>query len=210
MMSDPATRQEEICPVSDDLLGVLYRADKQGIAELVATVAPNIRAQLALFCYPRSHLHAKGLAIAATCEEDDLVRCGGRVGAVLYARSREAPQLESAPSHAAERRRITLATGPLRQIVPWDDKLDDPLDDELDEAPASGAAEETKVVIAVVDDLNSTAGSDLNSTAGSDLNRAADSTAGAADAVLTAPEPVAAATVNLRQRIKNFLHRVVA
>jgi hypothetical protein len=91
MISDPNTREEEICPVSDDFLGVLYRADKHGIAELVATVAPDIRVLLALFCYPRSHLHTLGLAIAATCEEDDLMRCGGRVGAVLYARSR-APQ----------------------------------------------------------------------------------------------------------------------
>ena len=49
MMSDPGAREEEICPVSDDLLGALYRADKQGIAELVATVAPNVRVLLALF-----------------------------------------------------------------------------------------------------------------------------------------------------------------
>ena len=154
MISDPGAREEEICPVSDDLLGALYRSDKQGIAELVATVAPNVRVLLALFCYPRSHLNTMGLAIAATCEEDDLVRRGGRVGAVLYARSREAPQLGSVPSHAAERRRITLATGPLRKMIS--------LDDELDEASPSGAAEETKVVVAVLDDFNNAA----NSTGG--------------------------------------------
>jgi hypothetical protein len=180
MISDPGARKEEICPVSDDLLGALYRSDKQGIAELVATVAPNVRVLLALFCYPRSHLHTMGLAIAATCEEDDLVRCGGRVGAVLYARSREAPQLGSVPSHAAERRRITLATGPLRKMIP--------LDDELDEASPSGAAEETKVAVAVLDDFNN----------------AANSTGGAADTALAASEAVEAAAVNLRQRIKNF------
>src|SRR5262249_13190529 len=144
MASHAGGREEEICPVDDDMLGVLYRLDKQGIAELVATMAPDIRVLLALFCYPRSHLRTMGLAIAATCEEDDLVRCGGRAGAVLYARSREASQLGSVPSHAAERRRITLATGPLRQMFP--------LDDELDEASPSDAAEETK--IAVLDDLN--------------------------------------------------------
>jgi hypothetical protein len=125
MISDLGAREEEICPVSDDLLGVLYRSDKHGLAELVATVAPDIRALLALFCYPRSHLHMLGLAIAATCEEDDLVRSGGRVGGVLYARSREAPQLEPVPSHATERRRITLATGQLRQMIPIDDELDE-------------------------------------------------------------------------------------
>ena len=78
MISDPGAREEEICPVSDDLLGVLYRSDKQGLAELVATVAPNIRVLLALFCYPRSHLHTMGLAIAATCEEDDSSEVRGK------------------------------------------------------------------------------------------------------------------------------------
>jgi len=125
MISGPSARQEEICPVSDDLLGLLYRAESQGMAVLVATVAPEVRALLALFCYPRSHLHAMGLAIAATCAEDDLVRPGGRIGSVLFARSREAPQPESTPSPAAGRRRITLATGPLRQMIPFDDEFDE-------------------------------------------------------------------------------------
>jgi hypothetical protein len=177
MISNPGAREEEICPVSDDLLGALYRSDKQGIAELVATVAPNVRALLALFCYPRSHLHAMGLAIAATCEEDDLLECGGRVGGVLYARSREVPQLGPIPSRAAERRRITLATGPIRQMIP--------LDDELDETSPSGAAEEKKVVVAVLDDLNN----------------AVNCTGGAADTALAASEAVEAAAVDFRQRM---------
>jgi hypothetical protein len=185
MTSNQSAREEEICPVSDDLLGVLYRSDRQGIAELVATVAPNTRVLLALFCYPRSHLHAIGLAIAATCEEDDLVRCGGRIGAVLYARSREAPQLGSVPPHAAERRRITLATGPLRQMIPFDD--------ELDEASASGAAEEMKAGAAAVLD---------------DLKNAANCTGDSADTARAASEAVEVPAVNIRQRIKNFFHRV--
>jgi hypothetical protein len=123
MLSDGSAREEEICPISDELLGALYRTDRHGLSELVSTVAPNIRAVLALFCYPRSHLHTMGLAIAATCEEDDLVRSGGKVGAVLFARSREAPQPVPVASHAA--RRITLATGPLRQMVPFDEDLDE-------------------------------------------------------------------------------------
>src|SRR5262245_4087269 len=180
MISDPGAREEEICPVSDDLLGAQYHSNKQVISELVATVAPNVRVLLALFCYPRSHLHTMGLAIAATCEEDDLVRCGGRAGAVLYARSREAPQLGSVPSHTAERRRITLATGPLRRMIP--------LDDELDEASPLGAVEETNVVVAVLDDFNN----------------AAKRTGGAADTALAASEAVEAAAVNLRQRMKKF------
>jgi hypothetical protein len=125
MILSPSARDDEICPVSDDLLGLLYRAESEGMAVLVATVAPEVRALLALFCYPRSHLHAMGLAIAATCEEDDLVRSGGRIGSVLYARSRELSQPDAVLTPAAERRRITLSTGPLRQVVPFDDELDE-------------------------------------------------------------------------------------
>src|SRR4029453_9824956 len=39
MISDPGARKEEICPVSDDLLGALYRSDKKGIVDLVETVS---------------------------------------------------------------------------------------------------------------------------------------------------------------------------
>jgi hypothetical protein len=80
---------------------------------------------LALFCYHRSHLHSLGLAIAASCDEDDLVRLGGRVGATLFARSREAPQPQPLASHHANRRKITLASGLLRSMPPLDDEPDE-------------------------------------------------------------------------------------
>jgi len=125
MPADRIGCQEESCPVSEELLGALYRADKGTFPGVLATIAPHDRALLALFCYPRSHLHELGLAIAATCDESDLYALGGRVGAILYANSREKPQAPTIPTHAAERRRITLATGQLRQMVPLDDELDD-------------------------------------------------------------------------------------
>jgi hypothetical protein len=40
----------------------------------------------------RAHLASIGLAIAATCEKDDLTWLGGTAGAVLFERSREAPK----------------------------------------------------------------------------------------------------------------------
>ena len=52
----------------------LYRANHDGLPVLVAAVSPDVRVSLALFCYRRSHLHAIGLAIAASCDEEDLVR----------------------------------------------------------------------------------------------------------------------------------------
>jgi hypothetical protein len=125
MLADRIACQEERCPVSEELLGSLYRADKGAFPAILATLEPHDRALLALFCYPRSHLHELGLAIAATCDENDLCTFGGRVGAILYATSREKPQVSASPTHAVERRRITLATGQLRQMLPLDDELDD-------------------------------------------------------------------------------------
>jgi len=123
MLSDRRASEDEVCPVRDELLGELYRANTLGLSDLVAAVAPDIRALLALFCYRRSHLHMMGLSIAASCEEDDLVRSGGNVGAVLFARSREPlPTSPVVPRHG-NRRKITLATGPLRKMVPIDDEV---------------------------------------------------------------------------------------
>jgi len=59
--------QEEECPVDDSLLGELYRSSPQGLHALVETVAPRVRAMLALYCYRRSHLSQLALAIASTC-----------------------------------------------------------------------------------------------------------------------------------------------
>ena len=114
---------EDVCPVREELLGELYRANKHGLPVLVATVPPQLRAMLALFCYRRSHLHSLGLAIAASCEEDDLIRLGGRVGMTLATRSREEQPPALAPSNA--KRKITLATGLLRTMAPLEDEPDD-------------------------------------------------------------------------------------
>jgi hypothetical protein len=116
---------DDVCPVREELLGELYSANKLGLPALVATVPPTARAMLALFCYHRSHLHSLGLAIAANCDEDDLVQYGGRVGQTLFTRSREAPQPQPLASHHANRRKITLATGPLRNMGPFDDEPDE-------------------------------------------------------------------------------------
>jgi hypothetical protein len=110
----------DICPVTDDLLGALYRSSKDGLPELIATVSPEVRAALACYCYRRAHLKAIGLAVASTCNERDLVRWGGTAGAALYARSREKPPTAAAPSQYAVRQRITLASGALRKNLPID------------------------------------------------------------------------------------------
>src|SRR5690348_12308983 len=55
------------CPIPDSQLGELYRASKHGLPELIATVSPEVRAALAIYCYRRGHLKSIGLAIASTC-----------------------------------------------------------------------------------------------------------------------------------------------
>ena len=116
--------EDEPCPVSDELLGTLYRTNEHRLNELISTVPPKARALLAVYCYRRAHLASIGLAIAATCERDDLAGFGGNAGEVLFNRSREAPQSSSANGSANRRRKITLATEPIRQLRPFVDEED--------------------------------------------------------------------------------------
>lgn len=124
MCSSADAFENDICPVKDDLLGAMYRASEHGLPQLIASVAPDVRAMLALFCYHRSHLHALALSIASSCTERDLVALGGRVGSTLFALSHNARQ-PHAPSQHSQRKPITLSTKPLSTFVPLDDLADD-------------------------------------------------------------------------------------
>ena len=120
MLSARSEFADDVCPVRDELLGELCRANDVFVPGFVYTLAPDIRALLALFCYRRSHLHSIGLAIAASCDKDSLVWAGGSVGAFVFACSREASPRE-VQSARADRRKITLATGVLRMFADDDD-----------------------------------------------------------------------------------------
>ena len=134
MFSSRDAFENDFCPVRDELLGQMYRANENGLPQLVETVSSDVRAMLALFCYRRSHLYALALSIAATCSERELIQFGGRVGSTLYALSREAPTTRAAPSSSyGHRKPITLSTKPLSTYTPIEDDVDeeDP-DDDLD------------------------------------------------------------------------------
>ena len=125
MFSSRDAFENDFCPVRDDLLGAMYRANENGLPQLVESVSADVRAMLALFCYKRSHLHSLALAIAASCNERDLIQLGGRVGSTLYALSRE-PAARSAPSSSyGHRKPITLSTKPLSTFSPVEDELDE-------------------------------------------------------------------------------------
>src|ERR1700735_5762912 len=95
-----AILDDESCPVGDQMLGEIYRTSAQGLNELIATVSPEARALLAVYCYRRAHLVSIGLAIAATCEKDDLSVAGGNAGAMLFEQSRENSQSALIGTHA--------------------------------------------------------------------------------------------------------------
>lgn len=126
MISSREAYDSDSCPVRDELLGEMYRANEHGLARLVETVSSDVRVMLALFCYRRSHLHSLALSIAASCTERELIHFGGRVGSTLYALSRESATSRSSTSSShGGRKPITLSTKPLSTFAPIEDELDD-------------------------------------------------------------------------------------
>ena len=63
--------------VPDELVGLLHRASETMALSLISDLSPRERADLAMFCYRKAHLHRIGLIIAATCEQDTLVQALG-------------------------------------------------------------------------------------------------------------------------------------
>jgi hypothetical protein len=125
MFSSRDAFENDACPVRDELLGDMYRANANGLPLLVENVSSEVRAMLALFCYRRSHLHSLALAVAASCTERELIHFGGRVGSTLYALSRE-PAARATPSSSyGNRKPITLSTKPLSAFKPIEDEIDD-------------------------------------------------------------------------------------
>ena len=126
MFSSRDAYDNDFCPVRDEFLGELYRANQNGLPQLVESVSSEVRAMLALFCYRRSHLHSLALSIAASCSERDLIQLGGRVGSTLYALSRETPATRAAPTSSyGNRKPITLSTKPLSTFSSIDDEVDE-------------------------------------------------------------------------------------
>ena len=123
MFSSRDAYDSERCPVRDELLGEMYRANEHGLARLVDSVSPDVRAQLALFCYRKSHLHSLALSIASSCNERDLILLGGRVGASLYAQCRQPAERARPP--AGGRKPITLSTKPLATFAPIEDEMEE-------------------------------------------------------------------------------------
>ncbi len=138
MLSGPRALEDDPCPVPEATFGQIYRSSPQGLAELIETIPPDVRAMLAVYCYRRAHLASIGLAVAASCDEDDLSRHGGNAGMMLFRKSREAARPTAvADPQSGSRRKVTLASGTLRTLAP--------LDDDTDEDAAEAAGEPAEV-----------------------------------------------------------------
>lgn len=124
MFSSRDAYENDFCPVRDELLGEMYRANENGLPRLVESVSSDVRAMLALFCYRRSHLYSLALSIAASCSERDLIELGGRVGSTLFALSRETKATRATAS-SSSRKPITLSTKPLSTFSPIEDEVDE-------------------------------------------------------------------------------------
>ena len=105
--------QEEACPVPEQTLGEMYRANPEGLKQLVSTIPPRARAMLAIYCYPRAHLSSMALTIASACDKNDLIDFGGDMGAAMFEQARRAPNVVP----MERRRKISLASGALMQVA---------------------------------------------------------------------------------------------
>jgi hypothetical protein len=102
--------------VSDELVGRLLRAGAGAVFELLDRFSPPERANLAMFCYHKAHLHQVGRAIAATCDEDTLIMAWGTtLGSAIFQQSRE--RIDEVRSVTPQRAKITLA-----KCLPFDAK----------------------------------------------------------------------------------------
>lgn len=81
---------EDPCPIADDLFGEIRRATPPNVVKIANSLPTTQRAQLAMFCYNKRHLHTLGLVIAAGCDRQTLVNAGGRVGGMIFDQSRDA------------------------------------------------------------------------------------------------------------------------
>lgn len=108
---------EDPCPIPEQLFGQLRRAPPSDAVEITKALSEPQRAQLAVFCYNKSHLHALGLMIASTCDHKALVDAGGRMGDHIFHQSRDPSKTLSAEIHPPNfrpRKPISLAHRDIR------------------------------------------------------------------------------------------------
>src|SRR5262249_21272103 len=103
----PQLDDDQVVP--EELVGRLYRANEDAVPGLLGGLSSHERANLAMFCYRKSHLHRTGLAIAATCDLTTLVQAWGTaLGQAVFAQSRDRTEKPDR-TIANGRSKVTLA-----------------------------------------------------------------------------------------------------
>jgi hypothetical protein len=90
-------------------LSRLFGAATASVGEIVASLTESERARLAVFCYGRAHLNARGLAIAVTVSLEHLITAAQSAiaGRTIFNQARDRAVLEKPPGR---RTPISLAT----------------------------------------------------------------------------------------------------
>jgi hypothetical protein len=107
MLSLPA----ELCSITDESLRQLSRSPPQRTAEFIETIPIETRSPLALYCYSQSSLRSLGVAIAATCSQDDLWWSGGKIGMELASKAKEWRAIKKSATASESLRPIFAARG---------------------------------------------------------------------------------------------------
>lgn len=107
-MTNRAIPNEAACPVDVDLLASLLRSNKFEITETVGSLPMSQRANLAAFCYSRSHMRSLSFQVAAHCDERSLRLVGGWAGEILIEQSRNPTPYDVGPK-ATGKKSVSLA-----------------------------------------------------------------------------------------------------
>jgi hypothetical protein len=143
----PQLNDDQMVP--EELVGRLYRLGESAVLDLLAGLSPTERANLAMFCYRKAHLHRTGLAIAATCDRDILIQAWGTaLGQAIFTQSRE----RAAPDRVTVSRRSKITLARSAQLVPFapaivPDDMDEG-DDVVDGAAFAGLADPADAAMA--------------------------------------------------------------
>src|SRR5262249_296250 len=134
--------------VPEELVGRLYQLGESAVLDLLVGLSPTERANLAMFCYRKAHLHRTGLAIAATCDRDTLIQAWGTaLGQALFAQSRERATPHRVP--------LTPPSNPTRarsaQLIPFAPAI---APDDVDEADGTTETVDLHVLADIADQVD--------------------------------------------------------
>jgi hypothetical protein len=120
---------EDADTVPELLIERLYNAGEDAVVELTAALSAQQRANLAVYCYRRSHLHRIGLALAATCDQFALTRVlGSALGSALFLQARESRSPPERAPTTGQRGKVTLAKASAFRPAVLDEVCADPDD----------------------------------------------------------------------------------